>query len=86
MLLPVSAQQKMVTGNKFFDNWYSGVMVGTVHSPYFDKMRPALGVELGKQITPVLGVSFEGITGINTTASSTAFDDLNLTLNGKSIS
>lgn len=83
MLLPVSAQQKMVTGNKFFDNWYSGVMVGTVHSPYFDKMRPALGIELGKQITPVLGVSFEGITGINTTASSTAFDDLNLTLNGK---
>lgn len=46
-------------------------------------MRAETGIELGKQITPVLGVSFEGLTGINTSFSKTAFDDLNLGVLGK---
>lgn len=77
------SQVEVTTNNKFFDNWYGGVLVGTTHSPVFDAMRPNFGLELGKQITPVLGVSVQGITGINSTYSRTAFDDLSVTLNGK---
>lgn len=77
------SQVEVTTNNKFFDNWYGGVLVGTTHSTAFDKMRPSVGLELGKQITPVLGVSVQGITGINSTYSRNAFDELSLTLNGK---
>lgn len=79
----VNAQEKVTPINKFFDNWYGGVNVGAIHSPYKGGMKPAFGLELGKQITPVLGVSVQGITGINSTYSNNAFDDLNVTLNGK---
>lgn len=77
------SQVEVTTNNKFFDNWYGGVLVGTTHSPAFDGMRPNFGLELGKQITPVLGVSVQGITGVNNTPSRTAFDDLSVTLNAK---
>lgn len=84
--LSVNAQ-KAYEGTRFFDNWYVGVKGGvttpTTHSAFWPNMRAETGIELGKQITPVLGVSFEGLTGINTSMSKTAFDDLNLGLLGK---
>lgn len=84
--LSVNAQ-KAYEGTRFFDNWYVGVKGGvttpTTHSAFWRNMRAETGIELGKQITPVLGVSFEGLTGINTSMSKTAFDDLNLGLLGK---
>lgn len=84
--LSVNAQ-KAYEGTRFFDNWYVGVKGGvttpTAHSAFWRNMRAETGIELGKQITPVLGVSFEGLTGINTSMSKTAFDDLNLGLLGK---
>lgn len=79
--------QKAYEGSRFFDNWYVGVKGGvttpTTHSAFLPNMRAETGIELGKQITPVFGVSFEGLTGINTSMSKTAFDDLNLGLLGK---
>ena len=79
--------QKAYEGSRFFDNWYVGVKGGvttpTTHSAFWPNMRAETGIELGKQITPVFGVSFEGLTGINTSMSKTAFDDLNLGLLGK---
>lgn len=84
--LSVNAQ-KAYEGNRFFDNWFIGVKGGvttpTTHSAFWPNMRAETGIELGKQITPVLGVSFEGLTGINTSFSKTAFDDLNLGVLGK---
>lgn len=84
--LSVNAQ-KAYEGTRFFDNWYVGVKGGvttpTTHSAFWPNMRAETGIELGKQITPVLGVSFEGLTGINTSMSKNAFDDLNLGLLGK---
>lgn len=79
--------QKAYEGTRFLDNWYVGVKGGvttpTTHSAFWPNMRAETGIELGKQITPVLGVSFEGLTGINTSMSKNAFDDLNLGLLGK---
>ena len=84
--LSVNAQ-KAYEGTRFFDNWYVGVKGGvttpTTHSAFWPNMRAETGIELGKQITPVFAVSFEGLTGINTSMSKTAFDDLNLGLLGK---
>lgn len=79
----VYSQERIVALDSFFDNWYGGVMAGTIHSPYNKGMKPAFGLEIGKQITPVLAASVQGITGINSTYSNNAFDDLNITLNGK---
>ena len=82
-----SNAQDAYVGNKFFDNWYIGVKGGgvtpTTHSAFWKNMRGTAGVELGKQITPVLGVSFEGLTTINTSNSRNAFDALNLGALGK---
>lgn len=84
--LSVNAQ-KAYEGTRFLDNWYVGVKGGvttpTTHSAFWPNMRAETGIELGKQITPGLGVSFEGLTGINTSFSKTAFDDLNLGVLGK---
>ena len=64
--LSVNAQ-KAYEGTRFLDNWYVGVKGGvttpTAHSAFWPNMRAETGIELGKQITPVLGVSFEGLTG-----------------------
>lgn len=83
----VSAQNNAFEGTKFLDNWYIGVNGGgvtkTTHSAFWKNMRGVVGVELGKQITPVLGVSFEGLGSINTSPSRTAFDAMSLAAMGK---
>lgn len=86
--MTVSANaQKAYEGTAFLDNWYIGLNGGGLtplsHSAFWQGMRGTVGVELGKQITPVLGVSFQGLTAVNTSYSRTAFDALNLTANGK---
>lgn len=74
--------QDAYVGNKFFDNWYLGVKGGGVtpaaHAAFWGNMRGVAGIELGKQITPVFGVSVEGLTYVNTTGSHTAFDGINV--------
>ncbi len=79
--------QKAYEGTAFFDNWYIGLNGGGItplsHSAFWKNMRGTAGLELGKQVTPVLGVSFQGLTAVNTSYSRTAFDALNLSANGK---
>lgn len=84
----ISAEaQNAYDGNKFLDNWYVGLNFGgttpVAHSAFWKNMRSTMGIELGKQVTPVLGIAFQGLTSINTTASKTAFDATNLSLLGK---
>ncbi len=70
---------------KFFDNMYFG-LEGGVTTPlhgqsFFGSMRGAVGLNIGKQITPTFGVGAEGLFGINTSSwnrriySTTAFDN-----------
>lgn len=82
------AQEKVTVGNKFLDNWYFGINGGWEHQlgdPYMnsDKNGGLVGFELGKQATPVLGVSFQALTGFNTTYSVNALDELQFLINGK---
>lgn len=79
--------QKPLEGNKISDNWSLGINLGGVtplkHSAFFPNMRPTFGLELGKQVTPILGISLEGMTSINTSASATALDHSNVSLLGR---
>lgn len=82
------AQEKVTVGNKFLDNWYFGINGGWEHQlgePYMtsDRNGGLVGFELGKQATPVLGVSFQALTGFHTTYSVNAFDELQFVINGK---
>ncbi|WP_420186950.1 OmpA family protein [Bacteroides pyogenes] len=86
--LAVSASsQNLLQGSKVFDNWSMGINVGGVtpltHSAFFKNMRPAVGVEIGKQLTPIVGFTIEGMGYINTTESHTAFDNSNVSLLGR---
>lgn len=79
--------QELTDGNKFFDNWSIGVKGGTV-APLMGKdfikhMRPAVGIEVTKQLTPGFGIGVEGMGYINTSKSRTAFDASNVSLLGK---
>lgn len=78
--------QNLLGGNKFGDNWSVGLRGGVVtpftHSKFFKNMRPAVGLEVNKQITPVFGLGVEGMGYINTTPSRTAFDGVNVNLLG----
>lgn len=78
-----SAQQAIETP-KFGDNWSLGINGGVTtpmsNHPFFGSMRPTIGLNLGKKLTPVFKVGIEGDFAINTSTvrgphSSTAFDD-----------
>lgn len=79
--------QELIDGNKFFDNWSIGIRGGAItpltHGEFFKDMRPAVGIELSKQITPGFGLGIEGMGYINTEISKTAFDASNVSLLGK---
>ena len=86
LALGVNAQA--YEGSKFFDNWSLGVNGGTLgpvtHTRGFWKhQRGNFGLELTKQLTPVMGLAFEGETNVNTTPSPTVLDQLNVSLLGK---
>lgn len=74
--------QNLISGTKFTDNWSIGINGGGItpltHSAFFKNMRPTVGVELDKQLTPVFGLGFEGMWAINATPSRTAFDFSNV--------
>lgn len=79
--------QTLLQGSKFTDNWSVGINAGGVtpltHSAFFKNMRPTVGVELDKQLTPIFGLGFEGMWSINTSPSLTIFDYSNVSLLGK---
>lgn len=79
--------QTTVQGSKFTDNWSVGLRTGIItpvtHSAFFKNARPALGIEFGKQLTPVFGLGIQGMGYINTSNSKTAFDASDISLLGK---
>ncbi len=79
--------QTLIDGNKFFDNWSVGVSGGGLtpfsRGNFLKDMRPAVGLELSKQVTPGFGLGVEGMGYINITDSRTAFDGSNVSLLGK---
>ncbi len=79
--------QSVVEGTKFTDNWSVGVNAGAItpltHSAFFKSMRPAFGVGISKQLTPIFGLGFQGMGYINTTPSKTAFDASDVSVLGK---
>ncbi len=79
----VSAQQAIESPG-FFDNWSAGIRGGVTTPitgyPFFKSMRPVVGLELSKKVTPTFRVGAESLFGINTSNvrgphSSTAFDN-----------
>ena len=83
----VASAQNLLQGSKLTDNWSVGVNAGGItpltHSVFFKNMRPTVGVELNKQLTPIFGFGLEGMWSVNTSSSLTAFDQSNVSLLGK---
>ena len=92
--------QTSYVGSKFTDNWSIGLQ-GGVYEPTMGQniikdMRPAINLEIQKQITPVFGVGVNYMVGINATNANsrsmtfanayfppkTAIDFSNLSFNG----
>lgn len=78
-----SAEQAVETP-KFGDNWSLGIRGGVTtpmnHGAFFGDMRPVVGLQLSKRLTPTFRVGAEGDFAINTSTvrgprSKTAFDD-----------
>lgn len=93
------ANAQTVEHSRFFENTYITIVGGgtttgqfvDVPSPFFwtgakdmsNGVRPFAGLELGKYITPVVGVSVEGLAFYNTTNSYTFIDESAVLANGK---
>lgn len=79
--------QKTVQGAGFFDNWSVGLVGGgitpTTHSAFWKNMRATYGLELSKQLTPVVGVTGQFVAANNVTPSRNAIDATNLSLIGR---
>ena len=70
--------QNAIVAPSALDNWSIGVDGGLTtplkgHS-FFQNMRSQYGIHVAKQITPTLGLGVEGVWGVNTSKSKTAFD------------
>lgn len=93
MLLAVCATvafasaQTTVRGSKITDNWSVGIQAGGVtpaaHHSVLGDLRPAVGITIAKEITPVIGLAVEGNALINGHAntrfhSANAFDGSNI--------
>ncbi len=67
-----SAQNKTLSYSKFWDNWSVGVKAGAntplKNHSYFKNARAMYGLEIGKQISPGFGLSFEGLAYTNSRA------------------
>lgn len=86
------ANAQTVESSKFFENTYVSLYGGAITTSHFggqpvfwggiknvmDGVRPFAGLELGKYVTPVLGLSVEGLAMFNTTGSNTFVDQSNV--------
>ena len=85
--LSINAQTEAVLrGGDFWDNWYvGGRMGGTMNmngTGFFKSARPAFGMAVGKQWTPVFSTEIQGLGYVNTTNSPTMFDASDISLLG----
>ena len=80
----VASAQKAIETPKFGENWSLGIKGGVTtpmsNNAFFGAMRPVVGLQLDKKITPTFRVGAESLFGINTSSvrgphSKTAFDD-----------
>lgn len=82
--LSINAQTAVVEGGGFWDNWSMGLQGGATMkmsgSGFFKSARPAFGLTIGKQWTPILGTDIQGMGYINTTNSSTLIDASDVSL------
>ena len=90
MIATVSISAQHVLESKAFDNTYVSVSVGgTVQTPLFEavndlnKVRPVIGVEIGKDLTTLYGTSIEGKGTFNNKGIHTIFDDFSIVWNHK---
>lgn len=80
-------ERTALEGNRIGDNWSVGVNAGGVvsltHSSYIKDARPAFGLGVSKQLTPIFGLGLQGTGYVNTTGSRTAIDASEVSLLGK---
>ena len=85
--LSINAQTEAVLrGGDFWDNWYvGGRMGGTMNmsgTGFFKSARPAFGLAVGKQWTPIFATEIQGLGYVNTSNSRTMFDASDISLLG----
>ena len=84
--LTINAQTVVVDGG-FWDNWSMGIQGESTMKMsgegFFKSARPAFGLTLGKQWTPILGMDIQGMGYVNTTNSSTMIDASDVSLIGR---
>ena len=91
----VSAQNTVITSNKFGDNWYVGVNAGlsttlTKQTPdggFFKALAPTVGVRVGKNLTTVFGLALDADLHAKSNnkwldGSKTLIEDINVDLLG----
>ena len=82
--LTINAQTAVVEGGGFWDNWSMGIQGGATMkmsgTSFFKSARPAFGLTIGKQWTPILGMDIQGMGYVNTTNSSTMVDASDVSL------
>ena len=82
--LTINAQTAVVEGGGFWDNWSMGIQGGATMkmsgTGFFKSARPAFGLTIGKQWTPILGMDIQGVGYVNTTNSSTMIDASDVSL------
>lgn len=90
LVASVTMSAQHVEQSKAFDNTYVSVGGGgTIQTPLIngfddlDNIRPVIGLELGKDLTTLYGMSIEGKTTINNKDIHTAFDDFSVVWNHK---
>lgn len=90
LVATVTMSAQHVAESKAFDNTYVSFSVGgTVQTPLLDKVsdlnkvRPVIGVEIGKDLTTLYGTSFEGKGTFNNKGIHTIFDDFSIVWNHK---
>ena len=85
--LTINAQTAVVESGGFWDNWSIGIQGGGTMkmsgTGFFESARPAFGLTIGKQWTPILGIDVQGMGYVNTTNSSTMVDASDVSLIGR---
>ena len=79
--------QNALQGTKLCDNWSIGLITGSTakitHSNFTKSMRPGMGLEINKQLTPIFGIGIQGLSYVNTTNSKTAIDATDVSMLGR---